>query len=143
LASFICLERASPFLTISPAIALAHSARFRGSVASTFSARGRRRPVIRSHIQASYTLTLTCSRSLASTFPNTKSNAICRPAREIHRGRAGFCIRRKWPEEETPVGCPSFTPISGNGLMPRAYEVVNHAGQIGIPPSLQVMLDDR
>jgi hypothetical protein len=40
-------------------------------------------------------------------------------------------------------GVPLRTPISGNGLMPRAYEVVNDASPTGIFPNLEVMLDDR
>ena len=47
------------------------------------------------------------------------------------------------PEEGNRVFCPSFTPISGNGLMPSAYEVVNDASQKKIFPNVEVMLDDR
>ena len=46
-------------------------------------------------------------------------------------------------EEESLVVVPSSTSISGNGLMSRAYEVIDHASQTGIRPDLEVMLDDR
>ena len=46
---------------------------------------------------------------------------------------------------ESHVSFPSLTSISisGNGLVPRAYEVVDHAGQTRIGPLLEVVLDDR
>ena len=69
-------------------------------------------------------------------------NAICHQATMTGPDAVACHTADIAQEAETLDGAPLLSPISGNGLMPRAYEVVNHASQIGIPPNLQVMLDD-